>query len=298
MEGPICSHYMYGYCKFKNHCPKQHVNIICPKNQDCEDNGCIYHHPKACRYFEKNSRCKFDDCAYSHVKEGNTLKIEILENQVTALKHEIEEIKKICQEKLDHVAERLQIIEQKHSKQSEEDSTLDETPPEVANEKEKNISIVVETDTRNETKVNGAESEPEKLKCNKCNFISNKKITMNKHKNTKHTPDVSQNECSLCEDIFGSEIEYKKHIEEHIEEIENIDIASLTNGHDLFECNLCSFESGLGDSIREHMIDHVNPQRHDESESAADVVKAPYQSLLDEYDEDGNYIGNNPKYMD
>ena len=106
------------------------------------------------------------------------------------------------------------------------------------------------------------------------------------------------NECSLCEDIFGSEIEYKKHIEEHIEEIENIDIASLTNGHDLFECNLCSFESGLGDSIREHMINHVNPQRHDESESAADVVKAPYQSLLDEYDEDGNYIGNNPKYMD
>ena len=83
-----------------------------------------------------------------------------------------------------------------------------------------------------------------------------------------------------------------------LEEIENIDIASLTNGHDLFECNLCSFESGLGDSIREHMIDHVNPQIHDESASAADVVKAPYQSLLDEYDEDGNYIGNNPKYMD
>ena len=46
------------------------------------------------------------------------------------------------------------------------------------------------------------------------------------------------------------------------------------------------------------MIDHVNPQRHNEPVSAADLVKTPYQSLLDEYDFDGNYIGNNPKYMD
>ena len=47
------------------------------------------------------------------------------------------------------------------------------------------------------------------------------------------------------------------------------------------------------------MIDHVNPQRHDEPASVSEhVVKAPYKSLLDEYDDDGNYIGNNPKYMD
>ena len=26
----------------------------------------------------------------------------------------------------------------------------------------------------------------------------------------------------------------------------------------MFECNLCSFESGHEDSIKEHMIDHVN----------------------------------------
>ena len=56
----------------------------------------------------------------------------------------------------------------------------------------------------------GAESEPENFKCKKCNFISNKKNTMNKHNNTKHTPDVSQNKCSLCKDIFRYEMEYKK----------------------------------------------------------------------------------------
>ena len=56
------------------------------------------------------------------------------------------------------------------------------------------------------------------------------------------------------------------HIEEHIYEIKELHISTLKNGHELFECNLCSFESGLGDSIREHIIDHVNHSRNDEKE--------------------------------
>ena len=122
---------------------------------------------------------------------------------------------------------------------------------------------------------------------------------MNQHMNTKHIQKFSENECSLCEDRFTSAKEFKKHIEEHIEEIETLDIASLSNGHDLFEYNLCSFKSGLGDSIREQMIDYVLPQRHDDQEILPeDAAKAPYKSLVDEYDNDGNYIGNNPKYTE
>ena len=71
-----------------------------------------------------------------------------------------------------------------------------------------------------------------------------------------------------------------------------MDITTLTNGHDLFECNLCSFESGLGDSIREHLIDHVNHT------TEGKAFQPEYKSLLDEYDEDGNYIGKNPSMMD
>ena len=48
--------------------------------------------------------------------------------------------------------------------------------------------------------------------------------------------------CSLYEDRFTTATEFKKHIEEHIDEIKMLDIVSLSNGHDLFECNLCSFE--------------------------------------------------------
>ena len=105
--------------------------------------------------------------------------------------------------------------------------------------------------------------------------------------------------CSLCEDRFQTDQEFKKHIAEHMEEIEVMDLASLTHGNDLFECNLCSFESGMGDSIREHLIDHVNSTLEEEP-TGKDVksVQSEAKSLLDEYDDDGNYIGDNPKYMD
>ena len=32
----------------------------------------------------------------------------------------------------------------------------------------------------------------------------------------------------------------------------------MTNGHELFECNLCSFESGHEDSVKEHLLDHLS----------------------------------------
>ena len=38
-----------------------------------------------------------------------------------------------------------------------------------------------------------------------------------------------------------------------------MDIKCLTNGHDVFECYLCSFESGHEDSGKEHFIEHVHP---------------------------------------
>ena len=46
-------------------------------------------------------------------------------------------------------------------------------------------------------------------------------------------------------------------------------------------------------------MDHVLPQRHNDPETLSeDAAKAPHKCLLDEYDGDGNFIGNNPKYMD
>ena len=64
-------------------------------------------------------------------------------------------------------------------------------------------------------------------------------VTLNKYTNTKHAKKVAQiaigcnSKCSLCEDSFSTDQELKKHIGKHLDEIEGLDIASLTHGTDM-----------------------------------------------------------------
>ena len=319
MERNICTHFMYGYCKLKYQCPKEHIDVICPNYKECEDNGCVNRHPKTCKYFEKNGMCRFEKCAYSHDKEGNNLKIEILENKVSALKLEIESLTKRNQEiqdvvrktnsdrlyklsnTIEDVVERLRTIEQEQMEQRKMKAYSGEIPKEgeTGNKKKEVEIIVTDTNANSNRKDTSASIHNNSFKCDQCSFISDTRITLNKHTNTKHAEQDSGYECSLCEDSFSSSKELKTHIDEHIEEIEGLNIAELTKGHDLFECNLCSFESGHEDSIREHLIAHVNPQNKDHSGNIlSKKAECQAKSLLDEYDDDGNYIGDNPKYMD
>ena len=82
-----------------------------------------------------------------------------------------------------------------------------------------------------------------------------------------------------------------------MEEIEEMDIASLTNEHDLFECNLCSFESGYGDNVKENLIDHVNQSKEDQNSYLEEEVMHK-KRLIDEYDVTGTILGNNRCFMD
>ena len=43
------------------------------------------------------------------------------------------------------------------------------------------------------------------------------------------------------------------------------------------ECNLYSFESGHEDSVKEHLMEHVNPQREDET-----VEESDYEGMIKE----------------
>ena len=118
------------------------------------------------------------------------------------------------------------------------------------------------TESKHTNKNDGKEQE---LKCNQCAFVCEKEITLNKHTNTKHSTSLETqicfSECLICEEKFVTKWKLQKQKEDYIEEIEALDIKKITKGHELFECNLCSFESGQEDSIREHLIDHVNYPR-------------------------------------
>ena len=43
----------------------------------------------------------------------------------------------------------------------------------------------------------------------------------------------------------------------HLEEIEVIDIETLTNDEDMFEWNMCIFDSGNENGIKGHLIEHI-----------------------------------------
>ena len=59
--------------------------------------------------------------------------------------------------------------------------------------------------------------------------------------------------------------EFLKHEEEHNIEIKELDISTLTPGHEMFEFNMCIFESGHENSVNEHLIDHLNHKKEPEN---------------------------------
>ena len=78
-----------------------------------------------------------------------------------------------------------------------------------------------------------------------CDFKGKTQFTLNKQMNTKHHVNECNNkgtekaiECILCEEKFNSGNGFQKHISEHM-------------------CDMCSFESGNENIIRDHLIEHV-----------------------------------------
>ena len=89
-----------------------------------------------------------------------------------------------------------------------------------------------------------------------------KKIISIKPTNTKNgvklVAEASSSKFLSWDDKFKIKSECIKHKEEHMNEIEILDISTTTNGNTIYECNRCNFESWHEDSIQEHLIDRLN----------------------------------------
>ena len=85
----ICRYNQTGYCKHGRHCQKRHINEICTDGRECKDKSCVRRHPRICKYFEKQSKCRFDKCSYAHEKDQKTVKIEFLERKIVELNADI-----------------------------------------------------------------------------------------------------------------------------------------------------------------------------------------------------------------
>ena len=85
MEVEICTHYKYGFCKFQDHCLKEHVEGECNALRECKSKVCNKRHPKVCQRFSLEQFCKFgEECAYRHPLDKN------YKAQKLSAKHEIE----------------------------------------------------------------------------------------------------------------------------------------------------------------------------------------------------------------
>ena len=107
-------------------------------------------------------------------------------------------------------------------------------------------------------------------------------------------------ECFLCEDNFSTQEEYDKHVNEHLQEVNEIDIESLKSGDAIFKFNLCDFQSGQTAAVKDHLKQHIqitlsttNYNLDTTSEKERRRKNANKQALmtgnlLDLYDADGN----------
>ena len=79
-----------------------------------------------------------------------------------------------------------------------------------------------------------------------------------KHMHTKHQDYVSARvtdesnalKCVLCPDNFNTRDDLNQHISAHLDEIREINVVDLLNGHEVFNCDKCEFSSKVKNSIK------------------------------------------------
>ena len=155
-----------GFCKFGEMCTKKHDNEICQSGKECINPNCTRRHPRDCRYFSRNGRCKFSaSCAYSHSEENNKTKVEELEKELINLKEEMNKLKIEMVTKMDMILDMLEV------EKEVEDNDSDQ------NEKKDKV-VTKETNTK------GKKEQP--FKCEECEYECKRQTTLKKHMNTKH----------------------------------------------------------------------------------------------------------------
>ena len=58
----------------------------------------------------------------------------------------------------------------------------------------------------------------------------------------------------MCQDKFPTSSELTNHIEEHLKEIEDIDVEYLKSGDEEFECSHCNFKSNDDEHLKDLKI--------------------------------------------
>ena len=167
----LCKHNQTGFCKFQNKCQKRHENTVCENTENCTEESCIKRHPKVCRNFNNNGTCRHkDQCAYKHIQHEKQTELNEQIKQ-GLLKHENDI--KVLTEEVNKLRNLFQYMALELSKNVQKEVTVIETNENTVTNKE------TETEPCKDTSYHI-------FKCEECDYNCEKKITLNKHYNTKH----------------------------------------------------------------------------------------------------------------
>ena len=242
MEVVVCKYFQSGFCKFQEHCRKQHVKELCETDK-CTSKVCIKRHPKVCKYFKTQNACKFNElCAYQHTITTETSTMEELVNKINTLANTV----KVMSEKI-YVLENILKNKSNESKESTSSSKLEceqcsyhassttvlkrhittKHPsiekPEVLRELDshKPLHLNQPTGERGENSDTSQDMEKVEIKCEykRCDFISNSSSDLENHIKKKHTIDASfkypistvEVECMECDEIFLEDDNFALH---------------------------------------------------------------------------------------
>ena len=235
----LCRYNQTGFCKFKKECTKRHEDQICQIEPQCTDKSCSKRHPKTCRNFSQKGECRHNEkCAYSHKQQENVqLKFNeimlflISRNQqdIVALKEEVKNMQNLVENMVDYNKNKEQNVESsKDVENKEKDTNLDQTKSNHVDVKDTEEDY---GEKSNDLHVNKTQTV---FKCEECQFECEKQITLNKHRNTKHTQDNSKKS-------------------------ERVNKAASNN--DKFHCDECSYSCSTKKSLKKHMS-----QKHESSQ--------------------------------
>ena len=248
MEQVVCKHFQTGFCKFAEHCRKQHVQEICQTNQ-CTLKSCTQRHPNICRYFNTHNACKFGEkCAYLHnitKEKSDTAELEnkinkleewvqTMSQQITSLQNEISSMKKKSSStalfkwtECGYKASTNTVLK-RHITTKHNIKTLEQISDSITYDSPKLVHSSQEE--RDKTIINIHEAVTEhcvNLKCEYWNCQFNAKDTkdLENHIKVKHVVDESfkypdsteEIECPDCDFVFVADHDFARHVyEEHL----------------------------------------------------------------------------------
>ena len=248
MEGEVCQHSKFGFCKYQESCSKIHFTEICKSLSGCHKiKECKKRHPKPCKRFDSENGCRFQKkCEYNHqvtkqTKEQNELtdKVNMLETSLLDLTNKVVNMENERKEYLEKFQKLEKVVAalcrkvptmEKEIKEMKSNRTVGTTNEEkylsvMIKDKEIETEQVVfdindikeksSTPKEKSNKVSDINDKEALLSCKECNYKCKKINSLKKHITIKH----EQHPCKEFRENLPTFTELLKHIaKNHCEE--------------------------------------------------------------------------------